>query len=165
MKVSEITTQLVAEYLRLDYATMTTAEKAELGVIVSAAKAYLKSYTGHVDETVTGETLQTEETDSAVFYTEFSPIVSGTLKVYVSAVEVTAGFAVDYPTGTITFDETPAATPTADYKAGVDAFEDFVIAVYVLCQDMYDNRAMYVDSNNVNRVVDTILGMHCVNLL
>ena len=42
---------------------------------------------------------------------------------------------------------------------------DLVIAVYVLCQDAWDNRAYYVDSNNVNKVVDSILGMHSVNLL
>jgi len=35
----------------------------------------------------------------------------------------------------------------------------------ILCQDMYDNRSMYVDKNNLNKVVETILGMHSVNLL
>ncbi len=47
----------------------------------------------------------------------------------------------------------------------IDAHEDFVIVVYVLVQDMYDNRTMYVDNSNLNKVVDTILGMHSVNLL
>lgn len=47
----------------------------------------------------------------------------------------------------------------------VDAHEDFVIVVYVLCQDMYDNRTLYVDESNLNNVVDTILGFHRVNLL
>lgn len=47
----------------------------------------------------------------------------------------------------------------------VDEHEDFYIVVLILCQDMYDNRCMYVDKNNLNKVVDTILGMHCVNLL
>ena len=42
----------------------------------------------------------------------------------------------------------------------LDDFADFVIVVYVLCQDMYDNRTMYVDSSNVNKVVQTILDMH-----
>lgn len=46
-----------------------------------------------------------------------------------------------------------------------DLANELVIAVLVLCQDMYDNRAYYVDSNNTNKVVDTILGMHSVNLL
>lgn len=47
----------------------------------------------------------------------------------------------------------------------LDQHEDITIAVLVLISDMYDNRQMYVDKSNANRVVDTILGMHCVNLL
>ena len=50
-------------------------------------------------------------------------------------------------------------------KDEVDQHEDFYIVVMILCQDMYDNRCMYVDKSNLNKVVDTILGMHCVNLL
>lgn len=47
----------------------------------------------------------------------------------------------------------------------IDEHEDFYIVVMILCQDMYDNRSMYVDKNNLNKVVETILGMHSVNLL
>jgi hypothetical protein len=47
----------------------------------------------------------------------------------------------------------------------LDKHEDFYIVVMVLCQDMYDNRTLYVDKGNLNKVVETILGMHCVNLL
>ncbi len=47
----------------------------------------------------------------------------------------------------------------------IDTHEDFYIVVLVLCQDMHDNRCMYVDKGNLNKVVETILGMHCVNLL
>lgn len=47
----------------------------------------------------------------------------------------------------------------------LDEYVDMVQVVYVLCQDMYDNRALYVDNRNVNRVVETTLGMHQVNLL
>lgn len=47
----------------------------------------------------------------------------------------------------------------------IDRHETFVIAVYVLVQDMYDNRSYYVDKSNLNRVVEMILGMHSVNLL
>ena len=49
--------------------------------------------------------------------------------------------------------------------AAIDTHEDITIAVLVLISDMYDNRQMTVDKNNVNRVVDTILGMYCINLL
>ncbi len=47
----------------------------------------------------------------------------------------------------------------------IDKYADFVIVVYVLCQDMYDTRSYYVDGNNVNKVVQTILDMHSRNLL
>lgn len=47
----------------------------------------------------------------------------------------------------------------------LDDHEDFVIVIYILCQDMYDNRTLYVDKTNLNKVVETILGMHSVNLL
>lgn len=47
----------------------------------------------------------------------------------------------------------------------IDEHEDITIAVLVLISDMYDNRQMYVDKTNTNRVVETILGMYCENLL
>lgn len=50
-------------------------------------------------------------------------------------------------------------------KETLDNYEDMVIVIYVLVQDMFDNRALYVDNSNLNRVVETILGMHQVNLL
>lgn len=49
--------------------------------------------------------------------------------------------------------------------AQLDESQDFVPVLFVLCQDMYDNRALYVDSANVNRMVQSILDMHSVNLL
>lgn len=47
----------------------------------------------------------------------------------------------------------------------LDSFTDFIIVVYILCQDMYDNRTMYVDSKNLNKVVQTILDIHRRNLI
>ena len=47
----------------------------------------------------------------------------------------------------------------------LDNYQDFVIVVLVLCQDMWDNRTMYVESKNLNNVIESILGMHSVNLL
>ena len=49
--------------------------------------------------------------------------------------------------------------------AQLDGSQDFVFVLLVLCQDMYDNRALYVDSANVNQTVQSILDMHSVNLL
>ena len=45
----------------------------------------------------------------------------------------------------------------------LDEYDDFIIVVFILCQDMYDNRTLYVDKNNINKVVETILGMHSQN--
>ena len=93
MVMSAITTQNVADYLRLDDAT-----DQLLPDILSAAKNYVLSYTGQTAEEL-------------------------------------------------------------------DKYPDISIAVMVLCQDMYDNRSMYVDKNNVNRVIDSILGMYRINFL
>lgn len=50
-------------------------------------------------------------------------------------------------------------------RTELDDYQDFVIVVLILVQDMWDNRTLYVDKNNLNKVVETILGMHSVNLL
>ena len=47
----------------------------------------------------------------------------------------------------------------------LDTYSDFIIVVYVLCQDMYDNRRMYVEGKNINNTVKTILDMHTRNNL
>lgn len=45
----------------------------------------------------------------------------------------------------------------------LDDYDDFSVVVFILCQDMYDNRTLYVDKANLNKVVETILGMHSRN--
>ena len=47
----------------------------------------------------------------------------------------------------------------------IDTHADFLTALLVLCQDMYDNRAYTVENGSVNRVVESVLGMHARNLL
>ena len=54
---------------------------------------------------------------------------------------------------------------TGQTLENLDNLSDIIIVVFILCQDMWDNRALYVDSNNVNKVVGSILGLHSVNLL
>ena len=95
-KVSDITAESVAEYLRLD--EVTYGEINTLAMLISIATSYIKSYTGLDD-------------------------------------------------------------------AGVDKYPEFVIVVLILCQDMWDNRTMYVDSKDLNNTVQSILAMHSVNLL
>jgi hypothetical protein len=50
-------------------------------------------------------------------------------------------------------------------QENLDTYSDFVIVVYILCQDMYDNRTMYIDGKNINNTVKTILDMHTRNNL
>ncbi len=47
----------------------------------------------------------------------------------------------------------------------LDNYPDLTIALYALVQDMYDNRAIYVDKANINDTVSTILNMYRTNLL
>lgn len=95
MKISEVTEQMLAEYLRLDDPDN---PPETLSPIKKAAVEYMKSYTGMTDEEL-------------------------------------------------------------------DEHEEFYPVLMVLTQDMYDNRALMVNNTNVNRVVESILGMHRKNLL
>ena len=95
-KVSEITIEDVADYIRDD------CEERTIATYLNIAKSFISSYTG-IPVTSDGESL--------------------------------------------------------------DDFPDFVIVVYILCQDMHDNRTLYVDKSNINKVVQTILDMHTRNNL
>ena len=88
-KVSEITTQDIAEFIRLG--EVTAVEESQLQTFLSVAKDYVANYTALDD---------------------------------------------------------------------LDEYADLVVVILILCQDMYDNRVMYIDKNNPNRVVQTILDMH-----
>ena len=106
-KVSEITINDVANYLKLD-----DYEENDIATYLNIAKNYISNYTGIPEESDYEEDLDEDE-------------------------EV----------------ET------------LDTYADFVIVVYILCQDMHDNRCMYVNSGNINKVVQTILDMHTKNYL
>lgn len=93
-KVSDITVDLVAEYIRLD--GMDATEERQLSTFLTVAKDYIKNYTGLDD---------------------------------------------------------------------LDEYADLVLVVFILCQDMYDNRVMYVEGSNINKTVQTILDMHTRNNL
>ena len=47
----------------------------------------------------------------------------------------------------------------------LDNYPDLTLAVYALVQDMFDNRAIYVDKANISDTVSTILNMYRTNLL
>lgn len=96
IKVSEVTTSNLGDFLRLT--ELTQSETQLLETIIESGKSYIKTYTG----------LTTEQ---------------------------------------------------------LDLYPDITLALMVICQDMWDNRSYYVESNNVNKVVENILGSHSVNLL
>lgn len=58
----------------------------------------------------------------------------------------------------------PQKTEETEEKT-LDDYQKFPFAVMVVCQDMYDNPAFYVEKSNVNKVVDSILHMHRRNLV
>ena len=68
-----------------------------------------------------------------------------------SAIEIAKAFILNY-TG-------------IESEADLDNYGDLPIVVLALCQDMYDNRSLYVDNSNLNKMIETILGMHQRNLL
>lgn len=47
----------------------------------------------------------------------------------------------------------------------LDTKADFVICVYLLCQDMYDTRSLYTDKAQPNKTFEMILNLHCGNLI
>lgn len=58
---------------------------------------------------------------------------------------------------------------TGQDEAFVNASQTFVAVVYVLCEDMYDNRTLYNATSSTsfqyNQLVKSILDMHSVNLV
>ena len=96
--------------------------------------------------------------------TKVSEITVSNLQKYLRLAELTTDDS-DYLTTLLAVAKDYIKNYTGLKAEDLDKYTDLVIVVYVLVQDMYDNRAMYVDSDNVNKVVDTILGMHQRNLL
>lgn len=169
MKVSELTKIEIAEYLKLDYSSLTLTEIAELETLLSVAKAFIKSYTGIQDISIADIEVGEGDGETIIFYLSNTNIIPNTQKIYVDSVEKTKDidYKFDPVKGKVEFFVAPELDEviTADYDFGLDAFEEFVIVVYILVQDMYDNRTFYVEKNNLNKVVDIILGMHSINLL
>lgn len=96
--------------------------------------------------------------------TQVSDITYSDVAEYLRLAEVTASDQ-NYLTTLINVALTFIANYTGLSQDDLDNYQDFVIVVFVLCQDMYDNRAYYVEKGNLNNVVESILGMHSINLL
>lgn len=95
---------------------------------------------------------------------KISDITSGNLAEYIRLPDPTVD---DYTTLNTLLDVAVAYMEqyTGRTSEELDEFNDCVIAAFILVQDMWDNRTMYVDNTNVNKVVESILGLHQVNLL
>ena len=168
MKMSELTAEDLATYLRVTYSSMTAAEVSELSAMIAATQGFVKGYTGLENISPDEEAVGTGDGEETEYALAYRPVSS--LTVYVDGVAKTAttDYTINGETGWITFVTAPAegAEITASYSAAPsDAFEDLAIAAMVLVQDMYDRREYHIDKSNVNQVVESILGMHRVNLL
>ena len=96
--------------------------------------------------------------------TKISQITSGDVAEYLRLPEVTADD-INTLNNLIGISKAFISNYTGRTLEELDNYQDFVIVSLVLCQDMWDNRTLYVDSSNLNNVIETILGMHSVNLL
>lgn len=47
----------------------------------------------------------------------------------------------------------------------IDSKEELTIALMILCNEMYENRIYTVENDKVNKIVNSILDMHSINLL
>jgi len=103
-----------------------------------------------------------DETTASV--TKVSDIDAQAAADYLRIVELTAN-ELDTLTTLINVAKTFIQNYTGRTADELDSYQDFVIVVYILVQDMWDNRTLYVDNNNLSFVVESILGMHSVNLL
>lgn len=72
---------------------------------------------------------------------------------------------IAFITSTISIAKAFISNYTGIAEADLDNYGDLPIVVFALCQDMYDNRSLYVDNVNLNKMVEAILGMHQTNLL
>jgi hypothetical protein len=95
-----------------------------------------------------------EDIANYIRLTEVSDIEKNELQTYLN---VAKNYISNY-TGIQETSDDPNVETLNDYA-------DFIIVVYVLCQDLYDNRTMYVEKNSINKVVQTILDMHTRNNL
>lgn len=162
MKVSAITVSDLAAYLRLEVAT-----DPILPSLLTTAIKFIENYTGIHDEEVLDA--YTGNGQDSSFKLSKRPIVEDSVVVELNGTELTVDtdYTVNAVKGIVTLLEAPTEDAEIDitYNYGLDAFEEFYIVVMVLCQDMYDNRVYYVDNDNLNKVVQSILDMHCTNLL
>lgn len=96
--------------------------------------------------------------------TKVSEITYSDVADYIRLVEVTEDYQITL-NNLIGIAKTFIASYTGHTIEELDDYQDFIIVVFILCQDMWDNRTLYVDKATLSYPVETILNMHSVNLL
>lgn len=96
--------------------------------------------------------------------TKVSQITYSDVADYIRLVEVTEDYQKTL-NNLIGIAKTFIASYTGHTIEELDDYQDFIIVVFILCQDMWDNRTLYVDKATLSYPVETILNMHSVNLL
>ena len=96
--------------------------------------------------------------------TKLSELTATDIAEYLRLSEITQG-----DTNSLTTYLTIAKSYIVQYTgytlAELDAFSDIVQVALILCQDMYDNRSLYIEKSNLNYVVESTLDSHRINLL
>lgn len=97
-------------------------------------------------------------------YKQFSQITVNDVETYLRLAEIT--LAESTMLGTILeAAKSYVLTYTGRTTEEADTFPEFTIAVYVICEDMFDKRTYTVDADSTNKIVDSILGSRSINLL
>lgn len=96
--------------------------------------------------------------------TKVSEITYSDVADYIRLVEVTEDYQITL-NNLIGIAKTFIASYTGHTIEELDDYQDFIIVVFILCQDMWDNRTLYVDKATLSYPVETILNMHSINLL
>lgn len=96
--------------------------------------------------------------------TKVSEITYSDVADYIRLVEITQDYQ-NTLNNLIGIAKTFIASYTGHTIEELDDYQDFIIVVFILCQDMWDNRTLYVDKATLSYPVETILNMHSVNLL
>lgn len=96
--------------------------------------------------------------------TKVSEITYSDVADYIRLVEITQDYQ-NTLNNLIGIAKTFIASYTGHTIEELDDYQDFIIVVFILCQDMWDNRTLYVDKATLSYPVETILNMHSINLL
>ncbi len=83
-------------------------------------------------------------------YLRLSEVAVADMDFITSSLAIAKGYIVQYTGRTL---------------AELDEYNDVALVALVLCQDMYDTRALYVEKSNLNHVVESTLDSRRVNFL